>query len=192
MGHGTGAGCVNCLQKFRAAWWLAERWTGGPRPGEVAESSGGSRRSCNKCHWVVRGKERRTDTGKLDPERKIAGGKDLLLLPRLQVRKHFPTDPSHSTFVLHQSAVRSSLWRGHACTYCTTAFLPTVLVMQQQRVKEPRQLDYALILCANGRAVNYFTETFSTTAPFHWPRFFLPLCPGQACWYRKTNIFFGK
>lgn len=87
MGHSTGAGCVNCLQKFRAAWWLAERWTGGPRLG------GENRRSCNKCHWVVRVKERRSDMAKLDPERKIAGGKELVLLPRLQVRQHFPTDP---------------------------------------------------------------------------------------------------
>lgn len=30
---------------------------------------------------------------KLDPERKIAGGKEFVLLPRLQVRQHFPTDP---------------------------------------------------------------------------------------------------
>lgn len=38
-------------------------------------------------------KERRTDMAKLDPERKIAGGKELVLLPRLQVQQHFPNDP---------------------------------------------------------------------------------------------------
>lgn len=37
----------------------------------------------------AREKERHTDMGKLDPEREIAGGKVLVLLPRLQVRQHF-------------------------------------------------------------------------------------------------------
>lgn len=37
------------------------------------------------------GRERHTDMGKLDPEREIAGGKVLVLLPWLQVRQH-PSD----------------------------------------------------------------------------------------------------
>lgn len=36
-----------------------------------------------------REKERHSDMGKLDPERKMAGGKELVLVPRLQVRQHF-------------------------------------------------------------------------------------------------------
>lgn len=87
MGRNTGAGCVNCLQKFRAVRWLAER-----RIGALDLVQG--KKSYNKCKWVQE-RKRHTDTGKLDPERKMAGGKVLVLLPRLQVRQHFSDWPQN-------------------------------------------------------------------------------------------------
>lgn len=80
VGHSTGAGCVNCLQKFRAARWLQRDSLG---PWTWCEA----RRGLTSVRECKREKERHSDMGKLDPEREIAGGKVLVLLPGLQVRQ---------------------------------------------------------------------------------------------------------
>lgn len=111
---------------------------------------------------------------KLDPERKIAGGKELVLLLRLQVRQHFPTNPHNHVHTSTPQLCFTKELSGPcstgdkytpACSAQVRAtlkfgkhiflahffllpcfFLPFCLVMMQQRLKELQQLDHAFIL----------------------------------------------
>lgn len=94
VGCSTGAGCVNCLQRFRAGAMGPERWCK-------------ARRGTASASQRDRQRGRHTDMGKLDPEREMAGGKVLVLLPRLQVRQHpsdWPQNHKHAHMVTFREA----------------------------------------------------------------------------------------
>lgn len=129
MGCSTGAGCVNCLQKFRAGAMNRRKTEWGPRVGARREE-------VPRVHVSATGKESHThtDMGKLDPERAIAGGKVLVLLPRLQVRQHpsdWPQNHKHAHMVTFRNAKEQpgthshshkqmhACWATHKCHGCT-------------------------------------------------------------------------
>lgn len=108
--------------------WIAERWNG------ALELVQGERRY-HKCTSVQQAKRvTHTDMGKLDPERAIAGGKVLVLLPRLQVRQHpsdWPQNHKHAHMVTFRNAKEQpgthshshkqmhACWATHKCHGCT-------------------------------------------------------------------------
>lgn len=186
------------------------------------ERRDGSQRKAGRGITSVREKERQSDMGKLDPERKMAGGKVagfsaqaagatalfwLTPEPQACTRAHTATfmhaksSQAHSRSDKHTQACKAT----HKChehtlrlwvefILCHPRFLPLYLVRQQTL---ENCVNWIMLMCSQAcvqvaeqltNSYKYFHQQHHLVQPNYRACYAL----GQACRYRKTNIWFGK